>query len=63
MRMRHLVGAMLLEEKMQRARSVPSSWTLLKAEFGFTGTRAEVLHAALAAAKEEPDVEDSIPGR
>jgi hypothetical protein len=55
MRMRHLVGAMLLEEKLQRARQIPSSYTLLKAEYGFTGNRAEVLHAAIAAAKEEPD--------
>ena len=43
MRFRHLTGAMLLEEKMQRARTVPSAFTLLKAEYGLIGNRREVL--------------------
>lgn len=51
-RLCHLVASMALEEKMERARKVPSAFTLLKAEFGYTGTRAEVFEAALARASE-----------
>ena len=63
MRLRHLYAAMCLEENMQRARTVPSSYTLLKAEFGFTGTRREVMLRAGLLAKEHPSVEDSLPSR
>lgn len=54
MRLRHLYAAMCLEENMQRARTIPSSFTLLKAEYGLTGTRREVMLRAALLAKEEP---------
>lgn len=62
-RLRHLTAAMILEETHERARSVPSSYTLLKAEFGFTGTREEVMRNALAQSKEDGYgyVEDTLP--
>lgn len=37
---------------MPAKRSIPSSFTMLKAEFGFTGTRAQVLAQATQVAKE-----------
>lgn len=41
---------MNLEENFPEKRTVPSSFTLLKAEFGFVGTRQQVLDAAYDAA-------------
>lgn len=51
LRLCHLVAAMQLEEDMPARRSVPSAFTLLKAEYGFVGTRQQVFDHALAVAQ------------
>lgn len=51
-RLCHLVASMRLEEEVPKARKIPSAFTLLKAEFGYTGTRAQVWLAAMHDAKE-----------
>ena len=43
---------MNIEEAMPLKRSVPSAFTLLKAEFGLVGNRQQVLAAAYDAATE-----------
>ncbi len=43
---------MYIEEAMPAKRSVPSSWTLLRAEFGFIGNRQQVLECAKRMAQE-----------
>lgn len=45
-RLCHLVAAMHMEEACPRKRSVPSAWTMLKAEFGYVGTRQYVMDRA-----------------
>lgn len=52
MRLCHLIASMHIEEAMPLKRSVPSSWTLLKAEFGFIGNRQQVLECATRMAQE-----------
>lgn len=47
MRLCDLVARMKLEEAGGHPRVVPSSYTLLKAEFGYKGSRSEVWAAAL----------------
>lgn len=47
----HLLAAMQLEEELPARRSVPSSFTLIKAEYGFIGTRQQVFEQALAVAQ------------
>lgn len=60
MRLCHLVAAMHLEEDMPARRSVPSSWSLLKAEFGFIGNRARVMRDATNAAAEGRFINDNL---
>lgn len=45
-RLCHLVAAMFMEEAVPAKRSVPSAWTLLKAEYGYVGNRSNVLAQA-----------------
>lgn len=51
-RLCHLIASMQIEEAMPIKRSIPSAFTLLKAEYGFIGTRQQVLAAAHDAAAE-----------
>lgn len=59
MRVRMLYAIMALEERNLRPRTIPSAFTLLKAEFGMTGTRAQVYLQAQEMARDKLD--DQVP--
>lgn len=54
-----------MEETLPDRRTVPSSFTLLKAEFGYVGTRRNVLDCARDQAKEgfNASLEHQVPQR
>lgn len=52
MRLCHLVASMYIEEAMPLKRSIPSAFSLIKAEFGIPGNRAQVLERARALAQD-----------